>query len=170
MWKFCATVLLALGLVLPGVAASAADDAYPDPTVAIIIDPDVCIGQPLPFIGKSSVDGDWTVTYLGQTKTGSGKNFAVDFSTKKAKAGQSVTLRAVQTYDGGSLTRTATINLPKCTDQAAGGADLGDGVGNAGNDGLSGILPNTGGLAFWVIVLGVVLAVAGSVTLARRRS
>lgn len=166
MWKFCASVLLALGLVLPGVAANAAD--YPDPTVAIIIDPDVCIGQPLPFKGTSSVDGDWTVTYLGQTKTGSGKNFAVDFSTKNATAGKNETLTAVQTYDGGSLTRTATINLPKCADEAAAGADLGDDA--AGNGGLSGILPNTGGIAFWVIVLGAALVVAGSVTVSRRRS
>lgn len=162
MWKFCTSVLLAVGLMLPGAAANAAD-TYPDPSVAIAIDPITCIGQPLPFTGRSSVDGVWTVTYLGQTKTATGKKVAIDFDTKKAPDGKTVTLTAVQRYDGGTLKRSEGITLTTCDDESGTGANRGDG------SGLSGILPNTGGISFWIIVLGVALVAAGATTVVRRR-
>lgn len=188
------SVALMSVFVLVGSAANAVDE-YPDPTLKITIGVDICNGAPIRFAGEASVSGEWTVTLDGVTRTGNGDTFTTTFpvegvsgasapaATDPAQAtqafasttgstlaalapGESGTLTATLDYGTGTVSRTATVALPVCGD----GADsIGDGDADGG---LSGILPGTGGLALWIVVLAAVLIAAGATItrIARRRA
>ena len=72
------SVALMSVFVFAGSAANAVDE-YPDPTVTISIDVDVCSGEPVRFAGEASVSGEWTVTLDGVTRTGTGSTFTTTF-------------------------------------------------------------------------------------------
>lgn len=188
------SVALMSVFVFAGSAANAVDE-YPDPTVTISIDVDVCSGEPVRFAGEASVSGEWTVTLDGVTRTGTGSTFTTTFpvtgvngasapaasgtaqateafasttasSLAALSPGESGTLTATLDYGTGTVSRTATVALPVCGDGT-------DAVADADADGgLLGVLPGTGGLALWIVVLAAVLLAAGAAItrIARRRA
>lgn len=151
-----AAVAMAAAVVLVGGTAQ----AYPDPSgPTIVLDPDACAGNPLPFTASSSLSGDWTVTYDGRTASGSGPSIEGTFPTAKADAGIGKTLTArVVTSDNQELSASTNVVLTAC----------GSGTPSQPGSGL----PSTGSdLSPWWIVLagGAIVVGAGLVARARRR-
>lgn len=156
IFRMVAATALAAAVVLVGGTAQ----GYPDPAgPTIVLDPDACAGNPLPFSASASLAGDWTVTYDGHTRTGSGRSIEGTFPTAKADAGAGRLLTArVVTDDDQELTSSTNVVLTVC----GSGAPSQPGAG----------LPSTGSdLSPWWIVLasGAIVLGAGLVARARRR-
>ena len=149
-----AGILAALFTVLGAGAAQ----AYPDPTITIN-DGRLVGGNEYEFTAQGGgVSCEWTVTYLGQTRTGSGTSFSGSFTTPAVEQQRDNPVTATCVYDGGVANASATVTL----------LPLGGDVTPAA---ASGVLPNAGGSNLWILVVGgaLVLIGAGTFVLARRR-
>jgi len=134
--------------------------AYPDPAPTIEIDPEACAGDPVPYWAEASVSGDWTVTYKGETATGTGTRVEGTFPSVKSDAGVANRFTATVVTSGGqTLSASTDVVLTAC----------GTSTVDPGDDGS---LPKTGSsLTWWWVVLGVALiAVGDAVVRSRRRS
>ena len=158
--------IVALAALLLVAAPLAPAQAYPDPAVTIVIDPDACAGEALPFSASTSVSGEWIVTYDGQSATGSGTSVSGTFDTDAADAGVSRVLTATNSYvsDGipGTISATADVVLEDCDAIAPVDEETDAGDGN-------GILPGTGGQSIWWLVAALALLALGAGTLTLRR-
>jgi LPXTG-motif cell wall-anchored protein len=150
-----AAIACAITLLSSGVA-----QAYSDCGVTLSLnDSTVVGGKTFTFTADAgSVDCDWTATYAGKTKTGSGTSFSGSFATKTVSKKTTTTINA--TCDQGANrvcpVSAHVILFPVGTAPA--------------DEATNGLLPDTGGSSLWILALGGVLVVGGAgVTYAARR-
>lgn len=167
-----AGVLAALFTVLGAGAAQ----AYPDPTITIN-GGRLVGGGTFEFTAQSGgvVCDTFTVTYRGETRTGSGTTFSGSFTTPPVTKITDTTVSATCQYvsvgaTGGAVASASAVVtlLPVGADLAPAAVDTGS---NTPSGALSGILPNTGGSSLWILVVGgaLVLIGGGTFVVARRR-
>lgn len=149
-----AGILAALFTVLGAGAAQ----AYPDFTVTINGDRLVG-GETFEFTAQSGgVDCAWTVTYLGETVSGTGTTFSGSFPTPVVNQERDNPVTADCVADPGQANASATVTLLPV------GGDVAPAAAN-------GILPGAGGSNLWILVVGgaLVLIGGGTFVMARRR-
>lgn len=161
-----AGVLAALFTVLGAGAAQ----AYPDPTITIN-GGRLVGGGTFEFTAQSGgvACDTFTVTYRGETRTGSGTTFSGSFTTPRVTTITDTTVSATCRYSGSVASASAVVTLlPVGADLAPAAVDTGS---NTPSGALSGILPNTGGSSLWILVVGgaLVLIGGGTFVVARRR-
>ncbi|WP_162891326.1 LPXTG cell wall anchor domain-containing protein [Aeromicrobium sp. A1-2] len=173
---------------------SSVAQAYPDCGIALSLNNSTLEGgQSFKYTADAgTVDCDWTVTYAGKSKTGSGTSisgsFGTEVVTKKTTSkitascehatGVAPASAPTQSSDakpafystGSSAVLQAaddTVDYPTSTCPVSATVTLlPKGVSDAGD----GILPNTGGSSLWILLAGGALIMAGGgVTLASRR-
>jgi LPXTG-motif cell wall-anchored protein len=100
--KLAAAMLVAA--VVAFVPASTAQAAYEDPVIEIEVDPNPLVGGDTftATITSGGVDCEWTATFLGETKTGSGDEFVVTFDTPEVDEETDETLFIECAYDDGN--------------------------------------------------------------------
>lgn len=149
-----AGILAALFTVLGAGAAQ----AYPDPTITIN-DGRLVGGNQYEFTAQGGgVSCTWTVTYRGESVSGSGTTFSGSFTTPAVDRERDDTVTATCVYDGGVANASATVTL----------LPLG---GDVTPTAANGMLPNAGGSNLWILVVGgaLVLIGGGAFVVARRR-
>lgn len=174
----CAVTLLSSGA-----------QAYPDCGISLSLnDSTVVGGKSFSFTADAGeVECDWTVTYRGKTKTGSGTSISGSYSTpvvsKKttskivASCEHELTDAAASSASASTVTPAfysaeASAVLPAATAICPVSATVTllpkGGVADDGED--DGALPDTGGSNLWILVLGGgLILVGGGVTYAARR-
>lgn len=174
----CAVTLLSSGA-----------QAYPDCGISLTLnDSTVVGGKSFSFTADAGeVDCDWTVTYRGKTKTGSGTSISGSFDTPVVSKKTSSKITAACEHDVNAAlapaasSNTVTPALYSAQSSAALAAATTvcpvsakvtllpkNGVGDGGED--DGALPDTGGSNLWILILGGALVVAGGgITYAARR-
>jgi hypothetical protein len=179
--------LAAFGAMFVGLASMAAlvataqsASAYPAPVFDLSVDHQVVVGgNPFTATATASVDcTQWTLRFLDQTATGTGKKLVHQFSTPVVSKKTVYPVSATCTYTDASgaagtaiQVRSATwtgdipITLLPRSSGGVGGPSAGGGSGGDHN----GILPGTGGPAFWVLVVAVLLVLAGLTAMVRSR-
>jgi LPXTG-motif cell wall-anchored protein len=196
MKKFRLAVAVALVASFSMLASSSAQaQNYPVVTVnvserSVVGGEDILIEA---TVSPSTIDCQWTLTFLGQERTGSGNSISETFSTPEVNSETQVEAVAVCTYDDGAnlsgsgSSRTAGASLATVETTATGtgtqtllpedddGDEDGDGDGDGGGDGdgdgdNGGLLPNTGGERLaWLIIGAMLVLVGGGVYMASRQ-
>lgn len=147
------SVLLSL-VVLPTNVAQ----AYPDPVCNITVSAtELEGGEPLTISVTSDIEADLSVTFLGETR--SEENATVLEETFQTPRVSRESTRTIEASCDGVLRSAEITLLPAGAD-----ADSGDVT-----DDVSGLLPDTGGAPFWLLLLGILLAVSGGALVARHR-
>ncbi|WP_375000610.1 LPXTG cell wall anchor domain-containing protein [Aeromicrobium sp. CTD01-1L150] len=156
-------MVAALIAALPSVAAHASEDPYPDAVCDLSISPQsVQGGDDFTVTVTSDRPADLSVTFRGETRSESGvRKLVTTFRAPTVSEAQSMLVSA----SCDDVTRSASVQI-----LPAGASGAGEGVGGTGGSALAGILPRTGGVALWLLLLGAALAVAGGTVLVRRRS
>jgi hypothetical protein len=163
--------LAALGAIVVGlasavtlVATAPSASAYPDAVCTVSVQPQRVVGgKPITVTGTSTTSRTWTFTFNGQTATGKGTRFRHVFATPTVT--KQTTLQVKGSCNGGAVQVVPATVLPG---DGAGGGTSGPGQGAAEAD-HNGILPGTGGPAFWVLVAALLLLLAGLGTMVRSR-
>lgn len=177
---------VALAVSLVGISAA---QAYPTPVFKLSLNRHVVYGgDSFAVTVTSSVEcTTWKVDFLGQSRSGHNvKTFAATFVTPKVKKKETRQVTAICTYSAavgaagtairitaassGRLRAAVTI-LPRTgtgTGTATGTGNNSGSTPTTSNDSGSG-LPNTGGPAFWIILLALVLVIGGGVAMVRNR-
>ena len=171
----------ALGAILAGVfavvAVAPSAQAYPEPVFQISVNHQVMVGG-VPFIGHAKANvacHDWTLTFLDQTASGTGKTFDHTFSTPAVTTKKIYPMHAVCQYTmaagsaGSALkvaaqTWTGDIPITLLPKGASAAAPVSHASGGGG-----GLLPGTGGPSFWVLLAGLVLVLGGTTAIVRSR-
>jgi len=177
---------LALGITLVGVGTA---QAYPTPVFSLTLSRHTVYGgETFDATVKANVTcSTWAITFLGQTVSGHDTDtFVHTFPTPKVTAKEVRPVTARCTYDSaaagagnavrivaaqsGILHSDVTI-LPRSSTGTGGVAGNGNGNGTASGAGSSSGsgLPNTGGPAFWIVLLALALVLGGGVAMARNR-
>lgn len=171
------TVRLALAAaVVAFIAMVAPSPAQAYPVVTVTVSEATVIGghhiHITATVDPSSINCDWTLTFLGDTRTGSGSSISETFSTPvvnhvehhDAVATCSYTPSGAEVQSQATATGVGTQTLlPRHRHHHHG--DDGDGDGEGG-----GILPNTGGeRLLWLLIGGMLVVVGGGVVVASRR-
>lgn len=168
-----ATALAALVAVVIGASAA---QAYPAATFAFSLDKHTVIGGRT-FVATASSNvscSSWTLTFLGQSASGSGKKVSHTFTTPTVSTRETRTVHARCTYSlsagaAGSAVRVVDRTSPVLSSSVVilprTGSGSGSGTGSSSSSGL----PNTGGPAFWVLIVALVLIVAGLLSVVRSR-
>ncbi|KQY58386.1 hypothetical protein ASD11_01595 [Aeromicrobium sp. Root495] len=188
MHLLVALVLAAFVAALVPSTAFAADDTYPDPTLSVKVPGGKLYGgDPVSVSASASVRcSPLSLTFLGDTVSTKGSSLTNTFDTPVVKTVTPKKVTASCTYtdaSGASATVTgdATVTpaafvgpLPGAVRSASATVILlpraaDDGADNGSQDNGNGILPNTGGLPFWLLIAGVVLVLGGGVIATRRR-
>ncbi len=173
-----ATAVCGAGLL--AFATTAPAQAYPDASITVeISDTTVFSGERFTVKAEANVDCDWTATFAGKKHTGSGVSFKTHFVAPHVKHKTVYKLTVSCSYataSGGaaapsrsSTSRSYDITvLPK---KAQGGPNA---HGRSGAQPASahsgGFLPGTGGPFLWLLILGLVLVLAGTIIVRRRRA
>lgn len=156
-----ASLLAALVVVFSASSVQAVEDPYPDLVCTLTVSDTSVVGGSEVTIGVSSdVPANLSITFLGETRTRAGATELLEtFRTPV------VDRRELATIEGScdDNTRSAGLELLPA------GADAGLADADAGQDGIAGLLPNTGGMAFWLLLLGVLLALTGAAAVVQRR-
>lgn len=172
--------------------SSGAAQAYPDCGISLSLNNATLVGGgTFTYTADAgTVDCDWTVTYRDKVKKASGTSVSGSFKTPAVNKKTTSTITAectheatessaaVEPSDSADVTpafysatpsdavQAADVTCPvtaKVTLLPAGLADNGDANSN-------GLLPNTGGASFWILLLGAALVLGGGgVTYASRR-
>lgn len=157
-----ATAMAAVALM--GTAAAA--QAYPDVAVSIDVDATVCSGAPVPVVvDAGGSDADIAVSFAGTTRRGADRRtFSTTFVAPTVTRATTRSLRATATYaDRSTRTASTVVAIRPC-------AGVGDGVAATAGADDNGALPNTGGIAAWLLVVGLGLVlVGGGVTVLQLR-
>jgi hypothetical protein len=176
--------LAALGAIVVGLASAVtlvttapSASAYPAPVFDLSVGHQVVVGgNPFTATAQASVDcSGWTLRFLDQTATGHGTRLVHTFATPVVQKKTVYRLTASCTYAQVSgaagraiQVRTATWSgdvpitlLPRGSGAAGPSA--------GGTTDHNGVLPGTGGPAFWVLLAAVLLLLAGLTTLVRSR-
>jgi LPXTG-motif cell wall-anchored protein len=188
-FRLVAAALIAgvVTLLSTGVAQAA---LYPDCGITLTLNNSTVVGgEKFSFTASapSGVDCAWTVTYAGKTKTGNGSSISGSFSTEEVSKKTTTTITAKCTHE---LTNSSALS------DSTTSADVTPAFYSTGStatlqtaatrtcpvsahvtllpQGTSpeddGVLPNTGGSNFWLLVLGGVLVIGGAgITYASRR-
>lgn len=183
-----ALVLAAFVAALVPSTAFAADDTYPDPTLSVKVPGGKLYGgNPISISASASVRcSPLSLSFLGDTVSAKGSSLSHTFDTPVVKTVTPKKVTASCTYtdaSGASTTVTgdAVVTPAAFVGPLAGAVRsasatvillpraAGDGTDTASNDEGDGILPNTGGLPFWLLVIGVVLVLGGGIIATRRR-
>ncbi|MEV7398565.1 LPXTG cell wall anchor domain-containing protein [Aeromicrobium sp. NPDC092404] len=174
----CAVTLLSSGA-----------QAYPDCGISLTLNDSTLVGgKSFSFTADAGeVDCDWTVTYRGKTKTGSGTSISGSYSTPVVSKKTTTKITAACEHEisdaSASSASASTVTpafysaersavLPAATTVCPVSANvtlLPEGVApdDAEDDGA---LPDTGGSNIWLLVLGgALVVVGGSVTYVARR-
>ena len=193
-----ATLVASLVALVPASTASA--QAYEDPAIDVEVHPTTLVGggSISGTATSNGVDCAWTVTFLGQTETGTGTEIDFTFDTPEVdeETEEDVTVRCV--YDDENTPQaapeqagvvnvqpasyTTTAAMPTALQTLTrtvtitllpeGDDDDDDGDDNGNGDGDdNGGLPDTGGIDQTIVLAGVALLAAGTgvVLMARRR-
>ncbi len=190
MKKSLAALAALIGALATLVLPASTAHAYPDPTITIEIPGDLLYGgDDVTISASASVSCEtWTMVYLGQTATGSGTSITNTFDTPVVQEIRRDPVTVTCVYDEtaiqqssapvgsgtasateaafalpglASVSRSATVTLlPR-------GAGDGDGDDDGG---LAGVLPDTGGASFWLLLAGAALVVVGGGVALRRRA
>ena len=147
-----AIALAAAFIVLPAQTAH----AYPDTVCTIEAPARVAPGESFDVTVRSGEPRDLTITYDGDTRA--------------KPAATALTASFTAAAEGGSATLSATCGDDIASAQLSigdGGAAAGDGADDEGA--LAGLLPDTGGMALWLVVLGAVLVLVGGTVAIRRQ-
>jgi LPXTG-motif cell wall-anchored protein len=162
--------LIGLGLALFTVPVA---QAYPTTVCSVSVTPKHLVGgKTITATGTANEAIDWTFvleassggsTVATQRATGHGKTFTHVFHTPKVAKATNLVLRSSCGGDTGAV-----------IDPASTGKGGVGGNGNGGNNGGpssggGGVLPNTGGPALWLALLGVALIGGGAYTIRRQR-
>ncbi len=186
LFRLLAAALLALVVSLVSVGAA---QAYPSPVFNLSLNRHTVYGgQTVQATVKSNVEcSTWKVDFLGQTATGHNTDtFTHTFATQKVTKKQLRDVTARCTYDSaavgaghavrivaaesGLLHSPVTILPRKATGTGqVGGNGNGHHNGSGTSGGSGSGLPNTGGPAFWVALLALVLVLGGGVAMVRNR-
>lgn len=182
-----AVVAALLMLVASATAAQAACD-YPQPVFGISVDHQVVRGGDT-FVAhaRANVRCDWRMRFGDQRASGTGKQLRHRFSTPVVAHRTERSVRVTCRYSSGGGARpcgtarasrlwhgTVPVTLLSRNDSAnvppsapTGGSPGGSAGPSAG---FGGLLPNTGGPEFWILVAGLVLLLGGgtAVVVARR--
>lgn len=182
--RLAAAAAIACGVTL---LSSGVAQAYPDCGISLSLNNSTVVG------GKSftfkadagNVDCDWTVTYRGKTKTGSGTSISGSFSTPEVSKKTTSKIVAECTHDVGASFETSTTSSDVTpafySAKTAGTVQTAAArtcpvsatvtllpVGVADED--ENALPDTGGSKLWLLAVGGALVVGGAgVTYAARR-
>lgn len=132
--------------------------AYPDPVCTVSVSPQrIVAGSQFTATVTSTVATDLSATYRGVTKSASdATRLVATFNAGSAGSHQ------LSISCGGEIRGVALQILP-----AGANVDPDD---NAQAPSSNGILPNTGGLPWILLVIGAVLVVAGGAVAVRRRA
>lgn len=182
MHLLAATALAAVIASLVPTAAIAAD-TYPDPSLSIQIPPGKLYGgDPVTIGATSSVScSTLSITFLGDTAAKKGSTFKHTFDTPVVKKVTPEPVSASCTYtdaNGASTTVTsdAVVTPAAFVGPLSGAVRKANATiillprdGGTSADDSNGLLPNTGGLPFWLLVAGLVLVLVGGVVASRRR-
>lgn len=177
-FRLIATALVALVAVLAGTSAA---QAYPKATFSFSLSKHTVIGGGS-FVATASANvscSNWTLTFLGQSASGSGKKISHTFTTPVVSAQETRKVRAQCTYTltggaSGTAVRVIDSKSPVLTSEViilprtGAGSGSGNGSGQTSSSAGSG-LPNTGGPAFWILIVALLLILAGLVTVIRNR-
>ncbi len=155
------SLLAAVVAVFSAPSAHAADDPYPDLVCSLSVsDTSVEGGSDVTISVASDVPANLAITFLNETRTRDGATELTEtFRTPVVDQRQIAAI--VGSCDG--IQRSAGLELLPV------GADSGLADSDAGQDGLAGILPNTGGIAFWLLLAGLLLALTGAAVVVQRR-
>ncbi len=135
--------------------------AYPDPVCTVSVSPQrIVAGSQFTATVTSTVATDLSATYRGVTKSASdATRLVARFNAGSAGSHQ------LSISCGGEIKGVAVQVLP-----ADAAIDDPDGNDNGTGPSSNGLLPNTGGLPWILLVIGAVLVVAGGTVAVRRRS
>lgn len=166
-----AAAVLALGVI--GLAVPAAQ-SYPATVCSVSVTPNpIRSGHPFTVSGHANKPVDWTVTVKAQRTQvvhGHGSTFTHTFQAPKVHKN---TQAVVSAKCSGGAGHTIKVMV------AAPGTGNGGGHGSQGNQGNQGAtagphsgsgLPNTGGPAWWIAALAVLLLGGGAFAMRRHRS
>lgn len=188
------TVRLALAaavIAFMTVVAPTPAQAYPGVTVTVSEDT-VVGGTDITItatVDPSSIDCNWSLTFLGDTRTGSGNSITETFSTPEVDHVEHHEAVATCSFDNGvpsasgsggtgSLGTSTSVVSAIVTATGSGtqtllprgGGDDDDDEGGDGDGDNGGILPNTGGeRLLWLIIGGLLIMTGGGVVMASRR-
>lgn len=189
MRKFRLGAAAAIACAVTLLISGAAQAAYPDCGIALSLNNSTVVGgESFSFKADSGgIDCDWTVTYAGKTKTGSGTSISGSFSTKEVSKKTTTTITASCEHEvADALSRSTTSADVTPAFYSTGSSEtiqaatrtcpvsahvtlLPTGTAPAHEED-DGVLPNTGGANFWILVLGGALVVGGAgITFASRR-
>lgn len=158
-----ATIVGALIIAMPAQSAHAVEDPYEDGICSVSISPTRVVGgQDFTVTVRSDSPRDLSVSFDGQTRSRDDARELV--ATFRAPTVSSATTAQV-TATCGDQSRVASFQI-----LAAAGAASGPGGSGSGGSSLAGILPNTGGVAWWLLLVGLVAAVVGGAVTVRRRA
>lgn len=188
MGKFRLVAAAAIAGVITLLSSGAQAALYPDCGITLTLNNSTVVGgEKFSFTADAGdVECDWTVTYAGKTKTGSGTSLSGTFSTKKVseKTTTKITAKCVHEVNSSLSSSTASTDVTPAfyssgSTQTLQSADRTCPVsadvtllpkGAAPDDEEDGVLPDTGGANFWLLVIGGVLVLGGAgITYASRR-
>lgn len=181
-----ATAAALLGLVGPASARPAVTGDGVDMTLDRTT---LYAGETLRATVSADLDCRWVLTWNGERRTHAGRSFTTSYVAPDVTRRTVVPLRATCFYDtaadrkaaaaaraqvapDGGASQTIVVTVPPSRRSGAGVTVLpptgtvsppGSGVGG------DGLLPDTGGPAFWALLAGLVAALVGSVVVRRNR-
>jgi hypothetical protein len=160
-----AALIGAFAAFIPSPAHAQEPDPYGDVTVTVSEDT-VVGGTDITItatVDPSEIDCQWTLTFMGDERFGSGNSITETFDTPEVDEVEQHEAVAECTFNPtvtGSGTQTL---LPLGDDDDGDGDDDDDGDGDGDGDGDDGgLLPNTGGERLAWLLIGLLLVVVGA--------
>jgi LPXTG-motif cell wall-anchored protein len=169
-------------------SSGAAQALYPDCGIALSLTSSTVTGGESFSFTADAGDGDcdWTVTYGGRTKTGSGTTISGTFDTAEVSKQKTSTIKAACTHElsaAPSATESTSTQVTPAFYATGSSATLQAATRTcpvsaivtllpvgAGPADADGVLPDTGGSNLWILVVGGALVAGGAgVTYAARR-
>jgi len=182
LFRLLTAALIALAVSLVGMSTA---QAYPTPVFSLTLNRHVVYGgeQSVTATVKANVTcTSWEVHFLGQTATGHDvAKFVRTFPTQKVTQKELRQVTARCTYDSaaagaGNAVRIVAAQSGLLHSPVTILPRKGSGTGGVGGNGHHGStsgqgsgLPNTGGPAFWIVLLALLLVLGGVIAMARNR-
>ena len=168
MKKIAALCIAALGAALLVVGTAPSASAYPELTCDVEVDRQVLSpGDSFTVTGDARVidentestdDITWTFTWNGVTKKRTGGMVKASFKAPEVSSTRTIRLTARADTPLGPCVHNFDIDVVVAS------------VAGPGPDGDDGLLPNTGGPAFWLLVAALLMLLGGGFMVVRKRS
>lgn len=167
-----AALVAALVVLMPGQGAHAAQDPYQDAICSIALSTSqVVSGESFTVTVTADRPVDLSVTFQGETRSrANAQELTATFRAPNVDRPQ--TLQVTASCDGNPRAVGIEILPAGISDGGVpgqGGSDLAGSGSGAGESALGALLPRTGGAPFWLLLLGIALALAGGAVVVRRR-